>query len=52
MGRKKKQPKIIFVCEKCGYSANADFNAAKNIALKDIERVIETSLGANCKQTA
>lgn len=41
-----------FVCEKCGYSTNADFNAAKNIALKDIEKVIETSLSANRKQTA
>lgn len=41
-----------FVCEKCGYSTNADFNAAKNIALKDIEKVIETSLRANRKQTA
>ena len=41
-----------FVCEKCGYSTNADFNAAKNIALKDIEKVIETSLSADRKQTA
>jgi IS605 OrfB family transposase len=41
-----------FVCEKCGYSTNADFNAAKNISLKDIEQVVKTSLSTNRKQTA
>ena len=30
-----------FVCEKCGYSANADYNAAKNIATKDIAAIIK-----------
>jgi len=30
-----------FVCVSCGYTANADYNAAKNIATKDIENMIK-----------
>ena len=52
ISRENRKTQADFVCEKCGYSANADFNAAKNIALKDIEQVIETSLSADHKQTA
>lgn len=37
-----------FECKSCGYRGNADYNAAKNIATKDIEKII----GANVKHTA
>jgi len=33
-----------FICSLCGYKANADFNAAKNIALPDIEKRIKDEL--------
>ena len=32
-----------FKCVSCGYSTNADFNAARNIATKDIENIIGKS---------
>ncbi|UTR05190.1 RNA-guided endonuclease TnpB family protein [Alkalihalobacillus sp. LMS6] len=34
-----------FKCVACGFKSNADFNAAKNIAEPNIERLIETELG-------
>jgi putative transposase len=34
-----------FVCKECGFEINADFNAAKNIATKDIGLIIKNSLG-------
>lgn len=30
-----------FVCMKCGFESNADWNAAKNIAIKNIDKIIE-----------
>ena len=33
-----------FNCHQCGYKANADFNAAKNIAIPDIEKRIKDEL--------
>ena len=41
-----------FCCVKCGYKANADYNASQNLALPDIDRIIQEELkqiGANCK---
>lgn len=32
-----------FVCIECGYSENADYNAAKNIATENIEKIINQS---------
>lgn len=29
-----------FCCQKCGFEANADYNASQNIAIKDIENLI------------
>lgn len=34
----------VFVCKECGYKLNADVNAARNIALPDIENRIKVSL--------
>ena len=31
-----------FSCVECGYSENADYNAAKNIATENIENIIQT----------
>lgn len=33
-----------FKCSVCGFELNADLNAAKNIAMKDIEKIIEEQL--------
>lgn len=30
-----------FVCQECGFELNADYNAARNIATKDIEKIIK-----------
>jgi IS605 OrfB family transposase len=30
-----------FICLKCGFTENADYNASQNIALKDIEKIIQ-----------
>lgn len=35
-----------FVCTKCGFSANADFNASQNISIKNIENIIKETLSA------
>jgi IS605 OrfB family transposase len=38
-----------FVCLKCGFKANADYNASQNISIKDIDKLIEEmyNSGAN-----
>ena len=33
-----------FKCQNCGFKVNADYNAAKNIATPDIEKIIEEQL--------
>lgn len=38
-----------FECLKCGYKANADYNASRNIAIKGIEKIIKES-SANIEQ--
>lgn len=38
-----RQSQSEFVCTECGYSENADYNAAKNIATKDIEKIIQST---------
>lgn len=35
-----------FTCVKCGYRRNADVNAAKNIAIKDIDKIITQQLAS------
>lgn len=30
----------LFLCQKCGYKTNADYNASQNIAIKDIDKII------------
>ena len=35
-----------FECKNCGFKANADWNAAKNIATKDIDKIIKEQLEA------
>ena len=36
-----------FCCTKCGFSANADFNASQNISIKNIAKIIAKTLRAN-----
>ena len=33
-----------FLCLKCGFEANADYNASQNISIKDIDKVIKKEL--------
>lgn len=33
-----------FICQKCGFETLADYNAARNIATKDIEKIIQNEL--------
>jgi IS605 OrfB family transposase len=33
-----------FVCQECGFTTNADYNAAKNIATQDIEDIIKEEI--------
>ena len=40
-----------FKCTQCGFSANADFNASQNLAIKDIDKLIQKSLSAKEKKT-
>lgn len=37
-----------FVCKECGYTENADYNAARNIATKDIVKIIKNSAKVKC----
>lgn len=32
-----------FCCQKCGYEANADYNASQNIGIKDIDKIIKNT---------
>lgn len=34
-----------FICTKCGYKANADYNASQNIAIKGIDAIISNEIG-------
>lgn len=38
-----------FLCLKCGYIANADYNAARNLSIKDIDKIIEKEYNENRK---
>ena len=33
-----------FICKKCGFSENADFNASQNIGIKNIEQIIKEEI--------
>jgi transposase len=33
-----------FKCVKCGFEANADYNAAQNLSIKDIDSIISAEL--------
>ena len=33
----------FFLCQKCGYNENADYNASQNIGIKDIDTIIANS---------
>ena len=40
-----------FRCTQCGFSANADFNASQNLAVKDIDKLIQKTISAKEKRT-
>ena len=37
----------VFQCQRCGFKKNADFNAARNIAIRDIDYIIEEQIKAD-----
>ena len=47
--RNAKVDQAKFECKTCGFTANADWNAAKNIATKDIDKIIKEQLVAQEK---
>lgn len=51
-----RQTQSEFKCLNCGFTANADYNASQNIAIRDIDKIIKewcsaNNYGANVKQT-
>ena len=38
-----------FICQECGFEENADYNASQNIAIKDIDKIINSTISANAK---
>ena len=36
-----------FCCTKCGFRANADFNASQNLSIPEIDKIIKKERGAN-----
>lgn len=42
--KENRETQSIFKCKKCGFEINADYNAAKNIATKNIEKIIKRTL--------
>lgn len=47
---KEEKGQAFFQCVKCGFSANADYNASVNLATKDIGKIIQKELRAKSKQ--
>ncbi len=41
-----------FICQSCGFKANADYNASQNIAIKDIDKIIKAELKKEEKEKA
>lgn len=39
----------VFCCTKCGFRANADFNASQNLSIPGIDKIIKKERGANTK---
>lgn len=37
----------VFQCQRCGFKKNADFNAARNIAIRDIDYIIKEQIKAD-----
>ena len=39
-----------FSCVECGFTANADYNASQNLSIRDIDLIIQDSIGANVER--
>lgn len=38
-----RKSQALFKCTSCGYSSNADYNASQNLAIRDIDKIINAS---------
>lgn len=43
ISKENRKVQAIFCCQKCGYKANADYNASQNIGIKDIDKIIKNT---------
>lgn len=41
-----------FVCKKCGFKENADYNASQNIGISQIDKIIENEMKTGCETEA
>lgn len=48
---KEEKGQAFFQCTRCGFRANADYNASVNLATRDIERIIRDQISAKRQQT-
>lgn len=48
---KEEKGQAFFQCVACGFRTNADYNASVNLAIKDIDKIIQAELCAKEKQT-
>jgi len=44
INRKNRQEQSVFLCGKCGFETNADYNASRNIAIPRIDQIIKETL--------
>lgn len=45
-----RQTQAKFICGKCGFETNADYNASQNIAVMDIDKIIEETVCENSNE--
>ena len=47
--RENRQTQAHFVCLKCGFEENADYNASQNIGIPNIDKIIEQNVTSQCE---
>lgn len=49
ISRENRQTQASFLCKNCGYQENADYNASQNIAIRNIDKIIEQTAHSECE---